>query len=55
MKKTVLKTKTAEVKSEIHDALQLVWDNTNKGQRSKLMKNKAVSELLLRYNVNTDE
>ena len=54
MKKHELKTKTEAVKTETHDALQLIWDNTNKGQRSKLLKNEAVAELLDRYKVNAD-
>lgn len=54
MKRKVLKDKTAAVKSETHDALQLIWDNTNKGQRNKLLKNEAVAELLERYGVQTD-
>lgn len=54
MKRNVLKTKTASVKSETHDALQLIWDNTNKGQRNKLLKNEEVAKLLERYKVNTD-
>jgi len=54
MKKNELKTKTEAVKTETHDALQLIWDNTNKGQRNKLLKNEAIAKLLERYKVDTD-
>ena len=36
------------------EALQLIWDNTNKGQRSKLLKNAEIAALLLRYGVVTE-
>ena len=42
-------------KTETHDALQLIWDNTNKGQRNKLLKNPEIRELLERYEVDTGE
>lgn len=55
MKKTVLKTKTAEVKNKTTEALQTVWDATNKGQRNKLLKNERIAKLFERYGVITDE
>ena len=33
------------------EALQLIWDNTNKGQRQKLLKNEDIAALLARYNI----
>ena len=36
------------------EALQLIWDNTNKGQRSKLLKNEEIAALLRRYGVVTE-
>lgn len=47
--------KAEAVASETHDALQLVWDATNKGQRKKLLRNPEVAELMKRYEVNTDD
>ena len=47
--------KAESVKSETRDALQLVWETTNRGQRQKLLKNPEVAELLRRYEVNTDD
>ena len=39
------------LKTETHDALQLIIDELNHGQRQKLVKNEAVKELLDRYEV----
>lgn len=55
MKKTELTSACDELKQINHDALQLIWDNTNKGQRDKLLKNEDIAELLARYNINTTE
>ena len=55
MRKTDL---TAAVDAHVEttrEALQLIWDNTNKGQRKKLLKNEEIAALLRRYNVNTEE
>lgn len=54
MKRNELKNKTEAVKAETHDALQEVWDATNKGQRNKLLKNEKVAKLFERYGVQTD-
>lgn len=51
MNKTELVSKTDELINETHDALQMVWDATNKGQRNKLLKNEKIKALLERYNV----
>lgn len=51
MNKSELKTKTDKVINETHDALQTVWDATNKGQRNKLLKNAKVKAILDRYGV----
>lgn len=55
MKKADLTVACDELKQVTHDALQLIWDNTNKGQRSKLLKNEDIAELLSRYNINTTD
>lgn len=39
------------VKSETHDALQLIIDELNHGQKQKLVKNEKVKALLDRYGV----
>jgi len=52
MKKSELILKTATVKSETNEALQIVWDNTNKGQRNKMLKNAKIKAVLDRYGVN---
>lgn len=55
MKKTELITAVNACVGTTHDALQLIWDNTNKGQRKKLLKNEAIAALLTRYEINTEE
>ncbi len=55
MTRDALNNAVAEHKSITHDALQLIWDNTNKGQRKKLLKNEAIAKLLERYYVNTED
>jgi hypothetical protein len=55
MKKADLTAACNELKQVTHDALQLIWDNTNKGQRKKLLKNEAIAALLARYEINTEE
>ena len=37
------------------EALQLVYDELNKGQRKKLMKNPIIKDLYERYKVEVDE
>ena len=54
MKKSELKQATAALFETTKDALQLIWDNTNKGQRNKLLKNTDIKALLERYGVVTD-
>lgn len=39
------------VVTETHDALQLLWDNINKGQRKQLVKRAEIAALLERYGV----
>lgn len=55
MKKTELQEKVSRLKDTTKDALQLVWDNINKGQKKQILKNPEVKELMDRYGVNTDE
>lgn len=54
MTKSELRGKTDRRIAVTHDALQLIWDNTNTGQRNKLLKNKDIKELLERYNVTAE-
>lgn len=51
MKKKELTERTDAVMNETHDALQTVWDATNKGQRNKLLKSEQIKALLERYKV----
>lgn len=51
MKKHELSAKVENHKTETHDALQTVWDATNKGQRNKLLRNEKVKAILDRYGV----
>lgn len=50
-----LTEKVNALKTETHDALQLVWDATNKGQRQKLLRNEQIKAMLERYNIVTEE
>lgn len=54
MTKSELRDKTDKRMAVTHDALQLIWDNTNKGQRNKLLRNEDIKELLERYNVTVE-
>ena len=53
MTRTELKEAVQALKDATHDALQMIWDNTNKGQRNKLLKNEDIAALLMRYDINT--
>lgn len=52
MTKRELNDGIERLKTETHDALQMVVDELNKGQRQKIIKNEGVKRLLDRYNVN---
>lgn len=43
--------KAQEVFNTTHDALQAVYDELNKGQRQKLLKNEKIKALLEHYGV----
>ena len=49
--KKQLQENVDKTKFETKSALQLIFDNLNKGQQKKLIKNEEVNELLLRYGV----
>lgn len=51
MTRTELTERVDALKTETHDALQLVYNGLNKGQRSKLLKDNKIKELFDRYNV----
>ena len=55
MKRSELQQAVSEYNDVTHDALQLIWDNTNKGQRKKLLKNPDILALLERYNIIKEE
>lgn len=46
-----LTAKVIEYNKQTHDALQLIWDATNTGQRNKMLKNEQIKELLDRYGI----
>lgn len=46
-----LKEKVVDYNTEIKTALQMLYDELPQGQQKKVMKNKAVKELLERYGV----
>lgn len=54
MKKKVLKEKTAAVKSETREALQIMYDALNPGQKKQIVKDKTVAALFERYGVVTE-
>lgn len=49
--KDKLRENVSKTKSETKAALQTLYDNLNKGQRKKLVKNPAIKALLIRYGV----
>ena len=53
MRKIDLQTAVDAHVAATREALQLIWDNTNKGQRRQLLKNPASAALLERYGVVT--
>lgn len=54
MTKNELTTRTNAAWQQTHDALQMVWDATNKGQRQKLLKNPEIKALMERYQIITE-
>lgn len=55
MTKAELTAAVNKTKSETHDALQTVYENLNKGQQQKLMRNEQIKAMLERYNIVTEE
>lgn len=51
MKKRILEERVEALTTETKDALQLLWDNVNKGQKKKLYKMPEIKDLLDRYGV----
>lgn len=51
MTKTELTRATDACVETTHDALQLLWDNINKGQQKQLYKREDIKALLDRYGV----
>ncbi len=54
MRKIDLQTAVEAHVAATREALQLIWDNTNKGQRKQLLKNPDIAVLLTRYGVVTE-
>ena len=54
MTKAELETRTNAAWTQTHDALQTVWDATNKGQRNKLLKNPEIKAMMVRYEIITE-
>lgn len=50
-----LRDKVVAYNRETKEALRLVWDALNAGQRKKLLRDPAVAALMKRYEVNTDD
>lgn len=55
MRKVELEKKVDAVKSETKEALQLLYDNLNKGQQKKIAAVPEVAELFERYGVEVGE
>lgn len=54
MTKNELKSATDKTYNNTHDALQMVYDELNNGQRKKLLKNEKIKALLEHYKVITE-
>ena len=54
MTKAELTANTDACIDETHDALQLLWDNINKGQQKQLYKQPEIKALLDRYGVEVE-
>ena len=55
MTKEELFNKVNEVKKEIQQALQIMYDTLNHGQQKQIIKNEEVKKLFDRYKVNYEE
>ena len=51
MLKIELEDAVTAAKIETRDALQLLWDNVNKGQKKQIIKNEEVKEMFDRFGV----
>lgn len=51
MNKTILFASTEKFKNETKEALQLLYDNINKGQRKQLIKREEIKKLFDKYDV----
>lgn len=55
MNKRKLDTAITNRKNTTKDALQLLWDNVNKGQKKQILKNKEIKDMFDLYDVNYEE
>lgn len=55
MTKAELRAALDAAKDEYSEGLQTIWDNTNKGQRNKMLKNDQIRAILERFGVVTSE
>lgn len=51
MNKNELRTATKNFKNETKEALQLLYDNINKGQRKQIVKREEIKKLFDKYGV----
>ena len=51
MKKEILEQKTQQVIDNTKEALQILFDNINKGQQKQIVKKEEIKKLFDRYNV----
>lgn len=54
MTKAELNAAVSAVMQEYHDALQMLWDNINKGQRKQLYKIPEIKAILDRFGVKAE-
>lgn len=55
MTKDKLKELTDKAYNEMHDTLQLIYDELNNGQRKKLLKSETIKQKFEHFNVDMEE
>lgn len=55
MTKAELRAALDAAKAEYREGLQTIWDNTNKGQRNKMLKNEQIVAILERFGIEVEE
>ena len=54
MKASDLREATDARIAETREALQMLWDNVNKGQKKQILKKPEIAEMFTRYGVTTE-